>query len=147
MDTIEIIQNIDKRVAEIEREVGLLKQARSELLDGARATTQVERPNKRRRTSRRRRRVDRASTKQTVSAEAIERLLANGAGLSTGAVADQAGADRETVLALLKQLEAEGRVRRSGQRRATQWRRFTEEDAIAERAAELASRSRSAGHK
>ncbi len=146
MDTIEIIQNIDERMAEIEREVGLLKQARNELLDGARATTRVERPNKRRRTIRRRRSVNRASTKQTVSAEALERLLADGDGLSTVAVADQAGVDRETVLALLKQLEAEGRVRRSGQRRATRWRRFTEEDAIAERAAELASRSRSGGH-
>ena len=132
-------------MAEIEREVGVLKQARNELLDGARATKltrRVERPNKRRRATRRRPSVNRASTKQAVSAEAIGQLLVGGERLTTAAVANQAGADRETVLVLLRQLEAEGRVRRSGQRRAIRWFRFTEEDAIAERAADLAAGSK-----
>jgi DNA-binding IclR family transcriptional regulator len=77
--------------------------------------------------------------KRAASAEVLEQLLGESDGLTTAALADRAGADRTQVLTLLKELEAGGRVRRSGVRRATRWRRFTEEDAIAERAAELAA--------
>jgi hypothetical protein len=54
----------------------------------------------------------------------------------------QAGADRDQVLALLRDLEKRDRVRRTGQRRATRWHAITDEDRIRGRAAELARRSK-----
>jgi hypothetical protein len=49
------------------------------------------------------------------------------------------------VLVLLRELEAAGRVRRSGQRRGTRWHAITDEERIAERAAELAALSKPTG--
>jgi hypothetical protein len=46
------------------------------------------------------------------------------------------------VLALLKEQESAGQVRRTGTRAATRWDVITDEDRIAARAAELESRSR-----
>jgi len=69
-------------------------------------------------------------------------MLADGDGLTTAALATAAGADRDQVLTLLRDLEQAGRVRRTGQRRATRWHAITDEERIRERAAELASRSR-----
>ncbi len=69
-------------------------------------------------------------------------MLAETNGMSTGALAKQAGADRDQVLNLLRDLETARRVRRTGQRRATRWHAITDEDRIQERAAELESRRR-----
>jgi hypothetical protein len=73
-----------------------------------------------------------------VGAETLERLLADtSAGLSAKAIAAQAGAGYDPTLKLLGELEAAGQVRRSGSRRSTVWRLITDEERIAERAAEL----------
>ena len=79
-----------------------------------------------------------------VGAETLERLLADtSAGLSASAIAQQARAGYDPILKLLRELEAAGRVRRSGSRRSTVWRLITDEERIAERAAELERRSSS----
>ena len=79
-----------------------------------------------------------------VGAETLERLLADtSAGLSASAIAQQARAGYDPTLKLLRELEAAGRVRRSGSRRSTVWRLITDEERIAERAAELERRSSS----
>jgi hypothetical protein len=76
-----------------------------------------------------------------VGAETLERLLADSAaGLSANAIARQAGASYSRTLKLLRELEAAGQVRRSGSRRSTGWRLITDEERIAERAAELERR-------
>ncbi|MGZ6639742.1 MAG: hypothetical protein ACXVII_43865 [Solirubrobacteraceae bacterium] len=76
-----------------------------------------------------------------VGTETLERLLADtSAGLSANAIAEQAGAGYNPTLKLLRGLEAAGRVRRSGSRRSTVWRLVTDEERIAERAAELERR-------
>jgi hypothetical protein len=73
-----------------------------------------------------------------VGAATLERLLADtSAGLSAKAIAAQAGAGYNRTLKLLGELEAAGQVRRSGSRRSTVWRLITDEERIAERAAEL----------
>jgi hypothetical protein len=73
-----------------------------------------------------------------VRAETLERLLADtSAGLSANAIAKQAGAGYARTLKLLHELEAAGQVRRSGARRSTVWQLITDEERIAERAAEL----------
>ncbi|HXO06798.1 MAG TPA: hypothetical protein VN880_02130 [Solirubrobacteraceae bacterium] len=61
-------------------------------------------------------------------------------GLSANAIAQQVGAGYNRTLKLLRELEAAGQVRRSGSRRSTVWRLITEEEHIAQRAAELERR-------
>lgn len=78
-----------------------------------------------------------------VGAETLERLLADtSAGLSANAIAQQVGAGYNRTLKLLRELEAAGQVRRSGSRRSTAWQLITDEERIAERAAELERRER-----
>jgi DNA-binding IclR family transcriptional regulator len=73
-----------------------------------------------------------------VGAETLERLLAEtSARLSANAIAKRAGAGHARTLKLLHELEAAGQVRRSGSRRSTVWQLITDEERIAERAAEL----------
>jgi DNA-binding IclR family transcriptional regulator len=79
-----------------------------------------------------------------VPAGKLEVLLAAGDGVTTTALAEQTNGDREQVLTLLRELEAAGRVRRSGERRSTRWHAITDEDRIQQRAAELAAQSRAA---
>ena len=76
-----------------------------------------------------------------VGAETLERVLATtSSGLSANVIAEQAGAGYTAILKLLHELEAAGEVRRSGSRRSTAWRLVTDEERIAERAAELERR-------
>jgi hypothetical protein len=80
----------------------------------------------------------RHSAGSAVQAESLERLLADTpAGLSANAIAKQASAGYSRTLKLLHELEAAGRVRRSGSRRSSVWQLITDEDRIAQRAAEL----------
>jgi DNA-binding IclR family transcriptional regulator len=80
-----------------------------------------------------------------VPGDLVESLLTEDGGLSTSALAEKTGANRDHVLGLLRELESAGRVRRTGQRRATRWHAITDEDRIRERAAQLeAGRKRSA---
>ncbi|MGA2014675.1 MAG: hypothetical protein ABSH51_29670, partial [Solirubrobacteraceae bacterium] len=58
-------------------------------------------------------------------------------GLSAGAIAERAGASYNRVLARLGELESSGTVRRTGSRRSTLWLLITDEERIAQRAAEL----------
>jgi hypothetical protein len=84
-------------------------------------------------TARRARRGDGA-----VPVATLELLLADtSAGLSANAIATQAGAGYNGTLRLLHGLEAAGRVRRSGSRRSTVWQLITDDERIAQRAAEL----------
>jgi hypothetical protein len=74
----------------------------------------------------------------SLTAEQLERLLADvTSGLSAGAIAERAGVGYSRVLALLRELEASAKVRRTGNRRSTLWLLITDEDRIAQRAAEL----------
>jgi ABC-2 type transport system ATP-binding protein len=79
---------------------------------------------------------------EVVPAGKLEVLLAATDGMTTSALAERSGGDRDQVLTLLRELETAGRVRRSGERRSTKWHAITDEDRIAQRAAELAAQSR-----
>jgi DNA-binding MarR family transcriptional regulator len=100
----------------------------------AAARARVARPRKDLRKTRR------ASTRRALKAvtpDQIESLLSGNGGLTTTALAEQTNTDREQILVLLRELEAAGRIRRTGQRRSTRWHAITDEDRIRERAAEL----------
>lgn len=64
-------------------------------------------------------------------------LAVAASGLSATEIAQEAEAGYNGILALLRRLESAGRVRRTGSRRTTLWRLITDEERIAERAAEL----------
>jgi predicted Rossmann fold nucleotide-binding protein DprA/Smf involved in DNA uptake len=61
--------------------------------------------------------------KEVVPAGKLLRLLGkhDGTGIGTEALAAEANAERDQVLTLLKELETDGKVRRTGQRRGTRW--------------------------
>jgi hypothetical protein len=142
----DLVYSIDARLQALSREIVSLEEARSALISNGRPQPQARRarPRKARRTSRRTppKATKRAKPNSVLLADQTERLLASTNGLSTAALAKQAGANHDQVLALLRDLEKARRVRRSGQRRATRWHAITDEDRIRERAAELAARSR-----
>jgi len=139
--TIEdLVRSIDGRIRELNDEIASLQDAR-EALTNRSAPARV--PSLRRAV--RAKRVIRRRPvlkREVLLAGVLERMLADSDGLTTAAIAEQGRADRDQVLSLLKELETAGRVRRTGERRATRWHAYTDEDWIQERAAELASRSR-----
>jgi hypothetical protein len=68
----------------------------------------------------------------------VERLLQDAPeGLSAVTLAKRVNAGYGQVLALLRELESDGQIRRAGARRTSLWRLVSEEELIAERAAEL----------
>jgi hypothetical protein len=113
---------------------------------GGPASTAAARPSPStpRKPARRRTPAKAERTVEVVPAGKLELLLSDTGGLATSVLAVRVNADRDQVLTLLRELEAAGRVRRTGQRRATRWHAITDEERIQERAAELAARSRSA---
>jgi hypothetical protein len=80
-----------------------------------------------------------------VPAEKLATLLSSTReGATTGELAEQTGGERDQILTLLRELEQAGQVRRSGMRRGTRWHAVTDEDRIAQRAAELEARQAAA---
>jgi hypothetical protein len=145
MPTIEqLVQNIDIRMRELSLEIASLEDARAALVHngGVPRSAPAPRAKSRRRAPSRASRRRSTPKRQVLLADRAERLLGESDGLTTAALAEQADAERDQVLALLRDLEAAGRVRRSGQRRGTRWHAFTDEDRIRERAAELEARRR-----
>lgn len=141
----QLIQSIDGRIRELNSEISTLEQARSALKQNGSAPSPSRRPEAkpvvRRRATTKRTRRKTTSKRSVLLADTAERMLVEHDGLTTGALAKEAEADRDQVLTLLRELEAARRVRRTGQRRSTRWHAVTDEDRIRERAAELASRS------
>jgi sugar-specific transcriptional regulator TrmB len=79
-------------------------------------------------------------------ADTLEAILhGEGDGLSAVTIAERSNASYGQVLNLLRELESAGQVRRTGTRRSTRWRLITDEERIAERAAELQSRMANPG--
>jgi hypothetical protein len=132
----QLIQSIDARIQQLKSDMASLQAARSALVSNG---AEPPPPSTANATPTRRRRP--RKTRKPLTADTAEQLLALGDGLTTAGLAQRAGADRDQVLALLRDLATARRVRRTGQRRATRWHVITHEDRIRERAAELASRS------
>lgn len=141
----EVVGSIDERLEQLRGEIERLTHAREALAANGAATAAPAKPARARRPARRR-----ARTKQTTAATEVapagrlHKLLAESDGLSTAALAERANADTAQLLPLLREMEAAGRVRRSGQRRGTRWHAVaSQEEWVEQRAAELAARSRS----
>jgi predicted Rossmann fold nucleotide-binding protein DprA/Smf involved in DNA uptake len=138
-----LVESLDARLAQLHGEIGALVQAREALISNGASLVAAKPPRARRQTSPRRKGA-RRSPKNAALADTLHALLAAGEeGLSTSALSAEAGVDVAQVLAKLRELEAAGGVRRTGQRRGTRWHASgSEEGWIARRAAELAARAR-----
>jgi hypothetical protein len=84
-------------------------------------------------------------SREIVTGERLELLLSENGGMTTSVLVERSGVSRDQILALLRELEAAGRIRRTGQRRSTRWHAITDEERIEKRAAELAALSKKAG--
>jgi hypothetical protein len=140
----QLVDSIDAHVEELRGEIEALTQARQKLLANGAAPGRRTLTPARRQTERRARRQEPRRSSEVAPAGKLHRLLAASEGLSTAALAEQANAEPAQVLPLLREMEAAGRVRRTGVRRGTRWHAVaSEEEWIAQRAADLAARSRS----
>jgi predicted Rossmann fold nucleotide-binding protein DprA/Smf involved in DNA uptake len=148
-ETTSIVSSIDQRLEELADEIQQLEQARSALTAAAgvetASTVAAAAGNGAARPARRSRRVRNDANRQTpMRRENVEQLLsATAVGMSANTIAQQTGEGYQATLRLLRELEAADRVRREGTRRSTRWRLITDEDRIAERAAELERQLRS----
>ena len=134
MTITDIVTNIDRRLADVHAEVAHLEGARLALVNGSQSAPTPK--------ARRTRRKPAESRYQVVPAGKLTALLVGSDGLRTAELAKAANGDRAQVLALLKEQESAGEVRRTGTRAATRWHVITEEDRVAARAAELNAQSR-----
>ena len=137
MSITDIVASIDQRLADLDAEVMHLIGARTALIDNPGPAVEVT-PDRVRRTSPKR-------TQEVIPAGKLTALLSQSDGMRTRELAQLSNGDPAQVLALLKEQEDAGRVRRSGTRAATRWHVITDEDRIAARAAEL-RRSNRRGH-
>jgi hypothetical protein len=134
MTITDIVINIERRLTEAQAEVAHLEGARSALLNGSHPTSTPKRRASRRKPA--------TPRHEVVPAGKLTALLAGTEGMRTAELAKAANGARAQVLALLKEQEAGGEVRRTGTRAATRWHVITDEDRIAARAAELTAQSR-----
>jgi hypothetical protein len=131
MNTTEIVQSIDRRLQDAQAQIERLQGAKLALLDGSK-------PDK---LPARRRPIRQLRKPKVIPAGQLLKLAADNPGQTTTSLAKLAEADRNQVLSLLRDAEAEGQVKRSGERRGTRWHLYTDEDKMRERAAELAASS------
>ena len=138
---------IEGHLRTIDAEVVSLREALERLEDNEAKSRAAQRKPRRRAAAAQSSRGTRGSRSRRGPAATpadIAGLLAASEGLTTSAIAEQAGLDRGEALSVLKDLESKGEVRRSGQRRGVRWHAYTDEDRIRERAAELEKASRAA---
>lgn len=145
--TQQILDSIDGRLRELNAEIETLDAARSALHGREAQSTPADdgsapAPSRQRVRRRARRNGKPSRPVEVVPAGRLEVLLSEDGGLTTSDLAERANGNRDQVLTLLRELEAAGRIRRTGQRRGTRWHAVTDEDRIRERAAELARRRR-----
>jgi len=132
----ELHESIERRLQELRAEIAKIEDARRALTNGTAKPAAAQSQPAAAKPRRRRQKL------QVITAEQLQVILSESAdGLSTTAIAEQGHADPAQVLTVLRKQEAAGHVRRSGERRGTRWHLITDEDRIAERAAELEARS------
>jgi CRP-like cAMP-binding protein len=139
--TQEITESIRTRLNAIEHEIASLNAALARLdAQAAGSAPRGDGHGASAATPARRSRAGRRRGTPELAADALAQLVNAGHGVSAADLAKQLNTDRSQVLARLKELEAQGTVRRTGERRATRWHAVSDEDRIRERAAELERR-------
>ena len=128
-DTDDLRASLEALLAEIDHEATLLRHALAALNGGSGPSTSAASaahaasPAKKQPKSKpKRTRPKRAAEPiQVAPAGKLQMLLAKTDGLTTAGLAEQANGDRDQVLTLLREMEAQGKIRRSGKRAGTRW--------------------------
>jgi hypothetical protein len=147
----QLSESIDARIVELKNEITALDTARTALgSDGATREASTETPvPPGPRASRSRPRAKPARSRQPIqvllSGKLELMLRESDNGLSAATIAKRSNARYAQVLDLLRELERGGQVRRLGDRRTSRWRLISDEERIAERAAELEKQRRRSG--
>ena len=155
----QLLGTIDARIAEAHEQMASLESAlealqveaengavaaahgASEVNGAAAAPTRDRSPAPRTNGSARRAGASRGRKSRKLDADGLTAILeVEAEGLSAVTIAERSGASYNQVLELLREREQAGDIRRSGTRRTSLWRVITDEERIAERAAELAAR-------
>ena len=134
MTITDIVTSIDQRLTQAKAEIAQLDGARQALIKDA-APADKPKP----------RRAPRKTTRTAyaiVPAGKLTALLNGSPGMSTPQLAQATNGKPDQILALLRELENESQIRRTGQRRGTRWHLITDEDRVAARAAEIAAQSK-----
>lgn len=132
----DIATHIRNQIAELDAERQALANALAALDDRAPARAEVK-PAVRRRTRPSNPTETSTAAGKVVPLGKILQLLTDTDGQTTSTLAKSTGGDQSRILELLKAAEADDKVKRSGQRRATRWHLITEESKVADRVAEL----------
>ncbi len=133
MTLTDIVTSIDQRLTQAKAEITRLDGARHALTNGA-APADTPKP----------RGAPRKPTRTAyaiVPAGKLAALLDGSPGMSTSELAKATNGKRDQILALLRELENDNQIRRTGQRRGTRWHEITGEDRVAARAAEITGQS------
>lgn len=134
MTITDIVINIDRRLVEVHAEVKHLEAAREALANGSHPDSAPTRRGPVRKPAR--------AASNVVPVGKLVALLSDSEGMRTSELARATKGNSTQILALLKEQESAGQVRRSGTRAATRWHVITDDDRIAVRAAELEHKSR-----
>lgn len=149
----ELANTIQNRIDALHGEIATLEAARSQLHangSGPASTANGSKPARAAASgsesaTRRRRAKPRPSAgTDVVPAGKLEAVLAQHDGITTAQLAKLTNGRPDQVLTLMREIEAAGRARRTGERRGTRWHAVTDEDRIQARAAELEKQSRRA---
>lgn len=134
MTITDIVTSIDQRLSQAKAEMAQLAGARQALINNGRPPADNSRPRRAPRKTR--------SSHAIVPAGKLTTLLDGSEGMSTSELAKATNGKPDQILALLRELENENQIRRTGQRRGTRWHLITDEDRIAARAAQIAAQSK-----
>jgi predicted Rossmann fold nucleotide-binding protein DprA/Smf involved in DNA uptake len=139
MTNTDIVTSIDQRLTQAKAEIARLEGARHALSSGDASPGKVRPRKVRPRTTQRR---SASPPNEVVPAGKLAALLDGSTGMSTAELAKATGGRPDQILALLRELEKDDQIRRTGERRSTRWHLITDEDRIAARSAEIAAQSK-----
>ena len=135
MTNADIATHIRNQIAELDAEREALTNALAALDTGTVARGDSN-PAARRRTRTQTSAEIAAPAAKVVPLGKILQLLTGTDGQTTSTLAKTTGGDQSRILQLLKEAEADDKVKRSGARRATRWHLVTDEPKLAERVTE-----------
>jgi predicted Rossmann fold nucleotide-binding protein DprA/Smf involved in DNA uptake len=142
MDITQVIEQLQAQLAETEADAQRLRTAIA-ALEGSAASTPA--PSRGRRSARGRATRQRTSNGRTskvaLTPDVVVKLVTP-EGVPAREIRSQVNGSDNQVLKVLKDLESEGKVKRTGQRRATKWHLVTENGRSATRAAKPTRRAR-----
>jgi predicted Rossmann fold nucleotide-binding protein DprA/Smf involved in DNA uptake len=142
MDITQVIEQLQAQLAETEADAQRLRTAIAALQGSAESTPAPSRGRRSPRGRATRQRTSNGRTSKVALTPDVVVKLVTPEGVPAREIRSQVNGSDNQVLKVLKDLESEGKVKRTGQRRATKWHLVTENGRSATRAAKPTRRAR-----